>query len=73
MNEELTNQNIFDIFRSGKCVCGEPKWEREPFCEGCFKEISQKTKKRLAQPERKSLFVSAFRRALKEIDGDGKT
>ncbi len=65
----LTNGEIHNFYRYGRCHCGAKKWEREPFCAGCYRELSPETKESLRRKFGKG-FETAFRVAVREIAGE---
>lgn len=64
----LTNADIYHIWRYGKCIYEARKWERSPFCSGCYADLSRETKTELTRKFGQG-FERAFRKALTELNG----
>src|ERR1044072_302410 len=64
----LSNDKIHSIYASSRCLCGAAKWENSAFCDGCYEDLSIKTKIKLTRKFREG-FEVAFRIACAELDG----
>lgn len=64
----LSNDKIHSIYTSSHCVCSAAKWENSAFCDGCYNDLSIRTKIKLTRKFREG-FEVAFRIACAELDG----
>jgi len=64
----LSNDEIRSIYKSSRCICDAAKWENSAFCDGCYDDLSIRTKIKLTRKFREG-FEVAFRIACAELDG----